>query len=95
VRSFFYLYTRIQTIRTVDGESAARLIKSTTNKNSSVPIISVSAYSGSEGFASTLFAATLSKPVQKADLLAVMRQLGFKTATLQEGGAPSTRVITR
>ena len=79
----------------VDGESAARLIKSTTNKNSGVPIISVSAYSGSEGFASTLFAATLSKPVQKADLLAVMRQLGFKTATLQEGGAPSTRVITR
>ncbi|KAI5123428.1 hypothetical protein M0805_006133 [Coniferiporia weirii] len=78
----------------VDGESAARHIKSTTNKNSSVPIISVSAYSGSDSAASTLFAASLSKPVQKADLLAVMRQLGFKTSTQQDGGAPSTRVVT-
>ncbi|EJD01403.1 uncharacterized protein FOMMEDRAFT_147936 [Fomitiporia mediterranea MF3/22] len=77
----------------VDGESAARLIKSTNNKNSSVPIISVSAYSGSDSFASTLFAASLSKPVQKADLLAVMRQLGFKTSTHQDRGAPATRVI--
>ena len=78
----------------IDGESAARLIKSTNNKNSSVPIISVSAYSGSDSFASTLFAASLSKPVQKADLLAVMRQLGFKTSTHQDGGAVSTRVVT-
>ncbi|KAL5488012.1 RIM15 [Sanghuangporus weigelae] len=78
----------------IDGESAARLIKSTNNKNSSVPIISVSAYSGSDSFASTLFAASISKPVQKADLLAVMRQLGFKTSTHQDGGAVSTRVIT-
>ena len=84
----------INILFTVDGESAARLIKSTSNKNSSVPIISVSAYSGSENSASTLFAASLSKPVQKADLLSVMRQLGFKTATHQDGGAPSTRVIT-
>ena len=78
----------------VDGESAARLIKSTNNKNSSVPIISVSAYSGSDIAASTLFAASISKPVQKADLLAVMRQLGFKTSTRQDGGGPPTRVIT-
>ena len=79
----------------VDGESAARHIKSTTNKNSSTPIIAVSAYCGSDNSASTLFAASLSKPVQKADLLAVMRQLGFKTSTLQDGGHPSTRVVTR
>ncbi|KAH8118381.1 hypothetical protein DFH11DRAFT_1567044 [Phellopilus nigrolimitatus] len=78
-----------------DGESAARHIKSTTNKNSSVPIIAVSAYCGSDSAASTLFAAALAKPVQKADLLAVMRQLGFKTSTQQDGGGPSTRVVTR
>jgi serine/threonine-protein kinase RIM15 len=33
------------------------------------------------GEASALFAASLSKPLQKADLLAVMRELGFKTST--------------
>lgn len=65
----------------VDGESAARYIKSTNNKNSSTPIIAVSAYSGTDNDASSLFAASLSKPLQKASLLAVMRQLGFKTAT--------------
>lgn len=79
----------------VDGESAARHIKSTTNRNSSTPIIAVSAYSGTDGADSTLFAASLSKPVQKADLLAVMRQLGFKTSTQQDGGHPSTRVVAR
>ncbi|KAI0251301.1 hypothetical protein BJV78DRAFT_1212358 [Lactifluus subvellereus] len=66
----------------VDGESAARYIKSTNNKNTSTPIIAVSAYSGADmGEASTLFAASLSKPLQKADLLAAMRELGFKTST--------------
>ena len=79
---------------TVDGESAARHIKSTNNKNSSVPIIAVSAYGIADGSASNLFAASLSKPVQKPDLLAVMRQLGFKTSTQQDGGVPSTRVVT-
>lgn len=78
----------------VDGESAARHIKSTSNKNSSIPIIAVSAYVGSDNSASNLFAASLSKPVQKADLLSVMRQLGFKTSSQQDGGAPSTRVVT-
>ena len=66
----------------VDGESAARYIKSTNNKNTSTPIIAVSAYSGADmGEASALFAASLSKPLQKADLLAAMRELGFKTST--------------
>ena len=36
---------------TVDGESAARHIKSTNNKNSSVPIIAVSAYGIADGSA--------------------------------------------
>lgn len=72
----------LNTIPTVDGESAARYIKSTNNKNTSTPIIAVSAYSGADmGEASTLFAASLSKPLQKADLLAAMRDLGFKTST--------------
>lgn len=68
----------------LDGEGAARYIKSTNSKNTSTPIIAVSAYSGIDpNEASNVFAASLSKPLQKADLLAVMRQLGFKTSTLQ------------
>ncbi|KAJ6539501.1 hypothetical protein B0H19DRAFT_1037582 [Mycena capillaripes] len=68
----------------LDGEGAARYIKSTNSKNTNTPIIAVSAYSGSDANdASNLFTASLSKPLQKADLLTVMRQLGFKTSTLQ------------
>ncbi|KAI0030720.1 hypothetical protein K488DRAFT_53668 [Vararia minispora EC-137] len=67
----------------VDGESAARYIKSTNNKNTRTPIIAVSAYSGTDSNeASALFAASLSKPLQKADLLNAMRQLGFKTSSV-------------
>ena len=33
----------------VDGENAARYIKSTNNKNTSTPIVAVSAYSGADG----------------------------------------------
>ena len=72
----------------LDGEGAARYIKSTKNKNATTPIIAVSAYSG--GVESTegeeLFAAYIAKPVQKADLVATMRQLGFKTSTAQGRG---------
>ena len=83
------------TLRAVDGEGAARYIKTTNNKNATTPIIAVSAYSGSEpSEQNNLFAAYVAKPVQKADLLAVMRQLGFKTSTHQDGGAVSTRVVT-
>lgn len=64
----------------LDGEGAARYIKSTNGKNAHTPIISVSAYSGTDpNEGSGLFSASLSKPLQKADLLAVMRKLGFKT----------------
>lgn len=54
----------------VDGEGAANYIKNTNGKNANTPIIAVSAYSGndlSEG--SNVFAASLSKPLQKADLI--------------------------
>lgn len=71
----------------VDGEGAARYIKTTNNKNANTPIIAVSAYSGSEPIEpNNLFAAYLAKPVQKADLLAIMRQLGFKTSTAPSRG---------
>ncbi|KAI9448137.1 hypothetical protein H4582DRAFT_1802206 [Lactarius indigo] len=79
----------------VDGESAARYIKSTNNKNTSTPIIAVSAYSGADmGEASTLFAASLSKPLQKADLLAAMRELGFKTSTAHASILGKAKAIT-
>ncbi|KAK7061925.1 Serine/threonine protein [Favolaschia claudopus] len=75
----------------LDGEGAARYLKSTNGRNTNTPIIAVSAYSGSDtNDDGSLFTASLSKPLQKADLLAVMRQLGFKTSTMQ--GAGSTKV---
>jgi len=67
----------------MDGETAARYIKNTNNKNTNTPIISVSAYSHEAPPGGTLYAATLSKPVQKGDIVNAMRQLGFKTAELK------------
>ena len=65
----------------VDGEVAARYIKSTNNKNSTTPIVAVSAYNGYEGaLAQGIFASALSKPLSKTDLLNTMRTLGFKTS---------------
>ncbi|KAF9464404.1 hypothetical protein BDZ94DRAFT_489757 [Collybia nuda] len=76
----------------LDGEGAARYIRSTNSKNTNTPIIAVSAYSGTDpNEASNVFTASLAKPLQKADLLAVMRQLGFKTTTMQ-GGPGATKV---
>jgi len=77
----------------LDGEGAARYIRSTNSKNTSTPIIAISAYSGSDPSDAThnLFSAFLSKPLQKADLLSVMRQLGFKTTTIP-GGPGATKV---
>lgn len=55
---------------TVDGERAARYIKSTNGKNANTPIVAVSAYSSTDqNELCNVFAASLSKPVQKADLL--------------------------
>jgi len=76
----------------LDGEGAARYIKSTNSKNTSTPIIAISAYSGVDtNDASNVFVASLSKPLQKADLLSVMRQLGFKTSTIP-GGPGATKL---
>ncbi|KAG6831400.1 hypothetical protein H0H92_011002 [Tricholoma furcatifolium] len=72
----------------MDGEGAARYIRSTNSKNTNTPIIAVSAYSGTDpNDMSNLFNASLSKPLQKADLLATMRKLGFKTSAVQGPGA--------
>ena len=46
------------------------------------------------GEASTLFAASLSKPLQKADLLATMRELGFKTSTAHNSVLAKAKAIT-
>lgn len=77
----------------VDGEGAAQYIKNTNGKNSNTPIVAVSAYSGSDPLHSLVFATYLAKPVQKADILAVFRSLGFKTAAQTaapgKGGAAS------
>lgn len=76
----------------MDGEGAARYIQNTANKNARTPIIAVSAYSASETTEpNSLFAAYIAKPVQKNDLIAAMRQLGFKTSTVQ-GRGPVTKV---
>ncbi|KAH7105586.1 hypothetical protein BKA62DRAFT_690231 [Auriculariales sp. MPI-PUGE-AT-0066] len=64
----------------VDGETASRYIKSTQNKNQNTPIIAVSAYSGQGTGGNTLFAASLSKPLNKSALLDAMQRLGFKIA---------------
>jgi len=54
----------------LDGESAAKYIRSTNSQNTNTPIIAVSAYSGGDpSETNNLFAAFLSKPLQKADLL--------------------------
>ncbi|VDB90147.1 unnamed protein product [Peniophora sp. CBMAI 1063] len=79
----------------VDGENAARYIKSTNNKNTSTPIVAVSAYSGTDNNeAPSLFAASLAKPVAKSDLLAAMRALGFKTSAPAGKGDKNARVVT-
>ncbi|TFK28852.1 kinase-like protein [Coprinopsis marcescibilis] len=73
----------------LDGEGAARYIKSTNGKNTNTPIVSVSAYSGMDPSEnSNVFDAALSKPLQKADLLNVFRQLGFKTTAMHGSSNP-------
>ncbi|KAH9814655.1 RIM15-related serine/threonine-protein kinase [Melampsora americana] len=65
----------------IEGQDAARMIKSTQNANAHTPIVAVTSFesfivapSDSEG---TLFAALLGKPVGKKDVLDVMKRLGF------------------
>lgn len=79
----------------VDGETAARYIKSTNNKNANTPVIAVSAYSLLESdLSNSVFVASLSKPVQRVDLLAVMKQLGFRIST-QDSGKRGSKIRPR
>ena len=78
----------------VDGESAARHIKRTTNKNSSVPNIAVSAYGGLESVASSnLSAARMVRPVQKFELVNVKKHPGFKASMHIADRAMSAKVV--
>lgn len=64
------LCTRLTYAVLVDGEGAARYIKSTNSKNTNTPIIAVSAYSSTDpNELSNVFSVSLPKPVAKADLL--------------------------
>lgn len=62
----------------IEGQDAARMIKSTQNPNALTPIVAVTSfesyYVSEQG---TLFAALLTKPVNKKDVLTVMKRLGF------------------
>ncbi|EHS63719.1 AGC protein kinase [Puccinia graminis f. sp. tritici CRL 75-36-700-3] len=63
----------------IEGQDAARMIKSTQNPNALTPIVAVTSffenYSCSEQ--GTLFAGLLIKPVNKKDVLGMLKKLGF------------------
>lgn len=87
----------------VEGQDAARMIKSTQNLNMRTPIVAVTSFESYVSEQGTLFAAVLAKPVIKADLLAIFRKLGFVAKQKQTGrtegggstgsgsGAPGTK----
>ncbi|GAA5875846.1 hypothetical protein JCM16303_004019 [Sporobolomyces ruberrimus] len=83
----------------VDGEKAARMIKSTVNPSAQAPIVAVCSHPAAiDDAAGTLFTATLSKPIMKADLLHVLSYLGFKLETkgdvLRRGSGDSAAVAS-
>ncbi|GAA5951029.1 hypothetical protein JCM3765_004657 [Sporobolomyces pararoseus] len=83
----------------VDGEKAARMIKSTVNPSAQAPIVAVCSHPAAiDDAAGTLFTATLSKPIMKADLLHVLSYLGFKLETkgdvLRRGSGDSDAVAS-
>ena len=72
--------------RLVDGETAAHYIKSMNNKNANTPIIAINANSLLESdLSNSIFVASLPKPVQQVDLLAVFKQLSFQSASFPFG----------
>ena len=76
VRQYIFLLPcpNFKTQSIVDGEGAARYIKSTNSKNTNTPIVAVSAYSSTDpNETSNVFAAALAKPLQKADLIGKFR----------------------
>ncbi|KAM0755998.1 kinase-like protein [Meredithblackwellia eburnea MCA 4105] len=66
----------------VDGDKAARMIKSTKNPSSECPIIAVCSYgTGIDDELGTLFSGVLPKPILKANVLGCFRKLGFRERT--------------
>ncbi|POW09583.1 hypothetical protein PSTT_06766 [Puccinia striiformis] len=61
----------------IEGQDAARMIKSTQNPNALTPIVAVTSFESYVSEQGTLFAALLTKPVNKKDVLNVMKRLGF------------------
>lgn len=82
----------------VDGENAARMIKSTNNANQNTPIVAVTSYAPHERShiteEGTLFNAVLTKPVSKADVLGVLTKLGFVAKTKAPGPSGGDATIT-
>ncbi|KAL8284258.1 hypothetical protein RQP46_005007 [Phenoliferia psychrophenolica] len=85
----------------VDGDKAARMIKSTKNPSSSCPIIAVCSYgTGIDDELGTLFSGVL--PVQtraysrilKAQVLAVFKKLGYQEAKPRRGSGDSAPLTT-
>jgi serine/threonine-protein kinase RIM15 len=70
----------------VEGQDAARMIKSTQNPNALTPLVAgtlfESYYVSEQG---TLFEALLTKPVNKKDVLNVMKWLGFGARQARRG----------
>ncbi|KZT62948.1 hypothetical protein CALCODRAFT_552399 [Calocera cornea HHB12733] len=80
----------------LDGEMAAKFIKGTNNRNKTTPVIAVSAYSALDpSINSDLFASSLSKPVQRDALLAIMKKLGFKISTETIGSKQTHKVVVK
>lgn len=77
----------------VDGENAARMIKSTNNANQNTPIVAVTSYAAHDQLRiteeGTLFNAVLTKPVNKKDVLDVLSKLGFIAKTKTTSQTPS------
>lgn len=98
--SAFETYAKIvmsQLMPILDGENAARMIKSTKNANQNTPIVAVTSYAPRDQTSiteeGTVFNAVLTKPVNKTDILQVLTKLGFiaktkHTNTTASGTAP-------
>ncbi|CAH7682791.1 AGC protein kinase [Phakopsora pachyrhizi] len=77
----------------IEGQDAARMIKSTQNPNAQTPIVAVTSFESYVSEQGTLFAALLGKPVQKKDVLSVMKRLGFVARQTKKEEIENLRVV--
>jgi len=77
----------------VDGEKAARMIKSTSNPSQDSPIIAVCSFgTGIDDEVGTLFSGTLPKPVRREQVLQVFSEkLGYKLLGARRGSEDERR----